>query len=45
MLRDIAGNDRTQSGVITFADDYEQVYYNGNPAGITDCNLTLDSAN
>tara|TARA_Y100000004_G_scaffold100634_1_gene112787 strand:+ start:869 stop:1597 length:729 start_codon:yes stop_codon:yes gene_type:complete len=44
MLKDIAGNNKMQSGMITFADDYNGVYYNDNPAGITDCDLSLDSA-
>ena len=43
MIRDIAGDNTAQSNMIIFADDYEEVYYNNNPAGITDCDLSLDS--
>lgn len=36
-------DNRNQSGMVVFADDWNGIYYNGNPAGISSIAITLDT--
>ena len=43
MVSDCMLDNRNQTGMIVFADDWNGIYYGGNPAGITSIAITLDT--
>ncbi len=43
LVRDAITNERNQKGMVVFADEFNGVYYKGNPFGITNVALNLDS--
>ena len=43
MVSDCLLDNRNQSGMIVFADDWNAIYYSGNPAGISSIAITLDT--
>tara|TARA_R100000951_G_C2636967_1_gene179605 strand:- start:92 stop:775 length:684 start_codon:yes stop_codon:yes gene_type:complete len=42
MVSDCIMDNRNQGGMVVFADEWEGVYYNGNPAGVSTVDINMD---